>query len=72
LSWDDAGITFTTLESASASLPRILANDEGGAWITWTAGRTSGGHHQDTSYIQQISADGELLLGEDGLNLTDL
>jgi hypothetical protein len=72
LVWDDTGVVFTTLESASTSLPLILPNGEGGAWITWAAGPTSGGHHQDTTYIQQVGADGQPLLGEDGLKLTDL
>lgn len=70
--WDATGTAFTTLEYASTSLPQILANEEGGAWVTWAAGRSSGGHFQDTTYIQQVAADGQPLLGEDGLNLTDL
>ena len=72
LVWDAAGTAFTALESASTSLPQIFANDKGDAWVTWTAGRSSGGHHQDTTYIQLIAVDGQPLLGEDGLNLSDL
>lgn len=72
LVWGPSGMTFTTLEPASGSAPLIVADGEGGAFVTWTVGGSRGGHHNDTTYIQHIAADGRPLWGAQGIQLTAL
>lgn len=68
--WGGDGILVSNVSAywASYSIPaRISQGDSGGFIITWAAGE----HIKDTtsSYIQKISAEGEIMWGEDGIRI---
>jgi hypothetical protein len=68
--WGDEGIKVSTTPPywAKHSVPaRTLPDVVGGFFISWAAGDNI--KDRTSSYIQRISAEGELLWGEDGIKL---
>ncbi|MFC1946379.1 hypothetical protein ACFLXY_00510 [Chloroflexota bacterium] len=68
--WGDGGIKVSTVSPywAEYSVPaRILPDGTGGFVISWASGKNI--KDSTSSYIQRVSAEGELLWGEDGIKL---
>lgn len=68
--WGSTGILVSNVSAywASYSIPaRVSQDDSGGFIITWAAGE----HIQDatSSYIQKISAEGEIMWGDSGIRI---
>ena len=70
--WETGGAAFTALEPVSADTPLIVADGNGGAWVAWTAGPSSGGRFNDATYVQRIAPDGQPLWGAAGIKLSAL
>lgn len=72
LAWETGGAAFTALEPVSAGTLLIVADGNGGAWVAWTAGPSSGGTFNDATYIQRIAPDGQPSWGAAGIKLSAL
>lgn len=73
LAWGADAAALAGPESVLASIPLVIVADgEGGAWITWAQGYFGGGYHNNITYIQRVGADGQPLWGERGVKLSAL
>jgi hypothetical protein len=67
--WGKDGVKFSNDSTNYSYLPLIAQNGNGGIIAVWEAGRNV--NDTDSSYMQEISSDGELLWGDGGIKISN-
>ena len=62
--WGEAGISICNEDYDQYQID-IIADNNGGTWISWSDGRDNG-YPNDDIYFQHLNSNGDILLAEDG------